>query len=503
MKLERFLALPAVEEIDDQIAEQERTVESNRQAAAIRDRAALSEIPLPALPAGFIDVLARTLDDIAQESEQLVASHLAAHGLAEGGGNWVAVGLDHADRGTCPFCGQGIEGLPLVAAYRAVFSDRYNALAADVASMKNEIARLFGEAVLGRLGTLAEQNKSATEFWGRYCAFDSAPLALPPDIATAVRALGEAAVALLDKKAGTPLEPVAVDDPFTTARDQHEAAAVASTRVNDAIRAVNVLIAAKKAATGAADTKAAEAELTRRKAIKIRNAEPVTTFVATLVDWIADKDDVDKRKEAARAQLDKHTNDVVAPYERRINELLVAFNAPFAITRTSHGYPGGVAASSYQLVINNTAVDLGDGRTPADRPSFKNTLSAGDRTTLALAFFLAHLERDAGIARKIVVFDDPFSSQDAFRRRQTVHEIIKVARRCAQVIVLSHDATFLKQVWDKTPAAERIALTIADHRAQGSKIMLVDLKGPVRAVPRLISTTCKPTSRPARERFST
>jgi hypothetical protein len=53
---------------------------------------------------------------------------------------------------------------------------------------------------------------------------------------------------------------------------------------------------------------------------------------------------------------------------------------------------------------------------------------------------------------------------------------MKVAGRCAQVIVLSHDATFLKQVWDKAPATERISLTIADHRAQGSKIMPVDLE---------------------------
>ena len=65
------------------------------------------------------------------------------------------------------------------------------------------------------------------------------------------------------------------------------------------------------------------------------------------------------------------------------------------------------------------------------------------------------------------MFDDPFNSQDAFRRRQTVHEIAKVARSSAQVIVLSHDATFLKQVWDKVPAADRVALTLADHRTTG------------------------------------
>jgi hypothetical protein len=77
---------------------------------------------------------------------------------------------------------------------------------------------------------------------------------------------------------------------------------------------------------------------------------------------------------------------------------------------------------------------------------------------------------------KTVVFDDPFNSQDAFRRRQTVQEIIKVARQCAQVIVLSHDVTFLKQVWEKVPASERVALNIADHRAQGSKITYMDLE---------------------------
>ena len=137
--------------------------------------------------------------------------------------------------------------------------------------------------------------------------------------------------------------------------------------------------------------------------------------------------------------------------------------------------PAALATSSYRLVINNTTFKLGDGQAPLNRPSFHNTLSSGDRTTLAFAFFLAHLEEDQNLANKIVVFDDPFCSQDAFRRRQTVHEIIQIGQICKQVIVLSHDSTFLKQIWDKVPASERIALTIADHRRNGNKIMCVDL----------------------------
>src|SRR5262245_9602312 len=93
-----------------------------------------------------------------------------------------------------------------------------------------------------------------------------------------------------------------------------------------------------------------------------------------------EKDDIEARRVAVRVRLDEYTSAVVRPYERSINAYLEAFNAGFAITETSHSYPGGVATSSYQLVINNTAIDVGDSRTPASQPSFKNTLSAGDRT---------------------------------------------------------------------------------------------------------------------------
>jgi wobble nucleotide-excising tRNase len=86
---------------------------------------------------------------------------------------------------------------------------------------------------------------------------------------------------------------------------------------------------------------------------------------------------------------------------------------------------GGVATSSYQIVIEATHVDLGDSKTTIDKPSFRNTLSAGDRTTLALAFFLANLEGEADLANRLVVFDDPFNSQDSFRRSQTIFEIKK------------------------------------------------------------------------------
>jgi wobble nucleotide-excising tRNase len=54
------------------------------------------------------------------------------------------------------------------------------------------------------------------------------------------------------------------------------------------------------------------------------------------------------------------------------------------------------------VLINNVAVGLADSN---GEPCFRNTLSAGDRNTLALAFFFASLYQDPQIAQKTVVID--------------------------------------------------------------------------------------------------
>ena len=54
--------------------------------------------------------------------------------------------------------------------------------------------------------------------------------------------------------------------------------------------------------------------------------------------------------------------------------------------------------------------------------------------TLALAFFLAQLEHDPDREGKIVVFDDPFNSQDGFRKDCTIQKIKRCGAACTQVI---------------------------------------------------------------------
>ena len=91
---------------------------------------------------------------------------------------------------------------------------------------------------------------------------------------------------------------------------------------------------------------------------------------------------------------------------------------------------------------------------------FRNTLSAGDRNTLALAFFFASLENDPNQAQKIVVVDDPLTSLDEHRTLHTLQEMDRLARETAGMIILSHSKPFLLGVWDKCQQLQKAALTI-------------------------------------------
>src|SRR5262249_15807120 len=160
---------------------------------------------------------------------------------------------------------------------------------------------------------------------------------------------------------------------------------------------------------------------------------------------------------------------------------LERINASFRITTLTHTYRGGPPSTSYQIIINQNAIDLGDPQTPLDRPSFKNTLSGGDRTTLALAFFFAQLEQDANRTNKVVVFDEPFGRMDGLRRNHTVNQIYRCGQSSAQVVVLSHDPAFLHLLWTRIAPADRKSLTFARIGEENTTIAEWDIERAVQA----------------------
>lgn len=467
--LASFLGLKQDAAIDQKIIDAERELDAVKQANEIKARPQLSAAALPTLPAGLEELLTKTLQGVVDDAGQRVAAHISAHDMGSRGERWLSEGLQYAQGSGCPFCEQPLTSAAvLIDAYKAYFSQEYEQLRAAIAPMRDRVEGALGEKAIAQFEKTMDLNAQGVAFWSQFVNITS-----PESMAAAsdqIRALRQATLARLERKTAAPLDAIGPDDAFTVAAEAYAGSQTAMTSYNAAVATGNVVIAAKKTATGAADQKAVEANLERLRLTKKRHEPAIALEVAAYEKAVAEKGQLDLDKQGVKDKLDEHTKNVITKYEQTINRLLTDFGTGFRLTGTDHGYPGGQASSSYRILINEVPVELGDAATPISAPSFRNTLSAGDKSTLALAFFLAQLEQDPGRATKVVVFDDPFSSQDAFRKDHTVAKIKKTAEASSQVIVFSHDRGFLKRIWERIDTADRKALRLSRVGVKNSTI---------------------------------
>jgi wobble nucleotide-excising tRNase len=129
---------------------------------------------------------------------------------------------------------------------------------------------------------------------------------------------------------------------------------------------------------------------------------------------------------------------------------------------------------TYNVVIYDVPVAVDGSKQKDGQPSFKTTLSAGDRNTLALAFYFASLDQHPDMKNCIAVIDDPMTSLDDHRTLTTVQEIRKLAARIKQTIVLSHAKPFLCKIWKNADTRLTTAILICRENA-GSTIKAWDV----------------------------
>jgi len=444
--VEVFLNLPVLDEPHKQINEKESQLSALSKSDEIARKASLQIIVLPSLPSDVKPVLAKTLYDLSKQSEDMVRQHVEQN-LGQGGEKWISQGLGYDNAKKCPYCGQATKELLLLGAFRAFFGDGYRSLKAEVSKSKESIEQILGGVAVVELQKTMSSNATLIEFWKQFVDVSNVVTLSFDDIAPAIGKLRDAALTAIEIKAGAILEPCSTED------IEDAVAVLASLQevtasYNACVNALNLRIAEQKRIAGTGNVNVAINELALLKARQTRHESPTAENCKHYIDQLASKKKLESEKEAAKKELDEFGTTVCVEYERRINELLERFHAGFRICDTTRRYVGGTASSTYQIAINNIPIDLGDSKTPVSKPSFQNTLSGGDRSTLAFAFFVAQVERDPRLVDKVIVFDDPFTSQDRSRRTHTQQIINRLATKAKQVVVLSHDASFLRDVWD-------------------------------------------------------
>jgi wobble nucleotide-excising tRNase len=476
LTVDAFCALSADDNIDTAIQEAERNLSAARSADAVRQQSDFVPLSLPGFDTAAINaLLARNLPDLEAEAAARARAHLRS--LGRGGETWVGDGMTRVGAASvgheheiCPFCAQDLRTSPLIRHYQAYFSQAYESLKSAITAFGQSINTTHGgevPAAFERAVRVAMQNR---EFWS---AFTDVP-DIDVDTAAIARAwtaARDAVLIVLRAKAAAPLEAAALSPETLAAIDAYNIHRAAITDLSTALQACNAPVAIVKEQAAGSNVAALTADLARLQAIKTRHGIDVAGLCTGYLSEKAAKSATEGLRDQARAALDQYRQNIFPAYEAAINVYLQRFNAGFRLGAVSSVNNRGGSSAIYNVLINNVTVAL----TAADGPSFRNTLSAGDRNTLALAFFFASLDQDPLLAQKIVVIDDPMTSLDEHRSLTTVQEMRRLFGRVSQMLVLSHSKPFLCALWEGADVLTRSAMKIS-RDGIGSTLAVWDVR---------------------------
>lgn len=474
-----YCNLPPQPDVDQRILEAERALAAGQEKDAICQKPFFTSLSLPEFDLADVERLLQK-DLPALDSTSLIQIQEHFEKLGKDGEAWVSDGMtripqDEGDAVTpvCPFCAQDLQGSTVLRHYRAYFSNEYTGLKSKLSDALGRIDQAHGGDASAVFERVVRITGELRQFWSRFCEVTEFTL----DTAEIVRDWRSARDAVLEQlstKQAAPLERMRLSAETRALVKSYQNHRVAIASINKQLQDDNLAIGVVKEQATDANLAVLSNDLARCRAIKARHIPEIAALCDNYVQELNAKSETEHKRDQARADLDQHRKNVFPGFQSTINQYLLKFNAGFRLDSVNYANTRGGPTCIYDVIINKTPVPIRNVDFATGEPAFRNTLSAGDRNTLALAFFFASLDQDADLASKVIVIDDPISSLDEHRALTTVQEIRRLAERAAQVIVLSHNKAFLCRLWEGADSTMRAALKIVRDSA-GSTLRLWDV----------------------------
>lgn len=471
--VQQYVEAKADPDIAQKVEEARKAVGVARNAKEILDKALPRAISMPTLDISALPgLLSESLSAITAEAKRTVTAHLSSHGGSPAEG-WVKEGLALVEAQSCPFCGQPLgPAQALLDAYAAYFDDAYNRHLEDLAALRRDVEDSLGDAHLASLNRYLGDNAVIGEFWKPLA--DVRPPASPADqIAERARKTRTLLIGLIDRKVANPLQAMADPADAVTAAVLLQDNAMAVAKYNSGVAETNIAIGMVQKEAESSNLASATSRLEALERQRLRHESPNKEECDRYTALLGQKRKLERAKTAARRQLEQFTRTLLAKYEAAINDYLADFDAGFRIVDVRTSNERGLPRVDYALQLRTQKIALGARGTTPSRPAFRNTLSDGDRRTLALSFFMARLQVDGKLGQQIIVVDDPVSSLDQSRRRATHRALKRLAGDAKQLIVLSHDPVFIQTLSDDREI-QKLGVTVLELQRRALDYVVLD-----------------------------
>lgn len=468
--VEDFCALQNSDTIDADIQEAERALSAAKKSAAISQKNEFLPISIPEFDIEALGLLlTNTLPDIEATALERVQNHFDQ--LGEGGESWVVQGVNFTNKSElddCPFCQQELSTSQIISLYQSFFSEEYLALKEEVNTALSELRSIHRTEVLTAFERNVRKLMEDRQFWSEFIQIPEISVDTA-EITRLWRDAFNAVQSLLNSKLESPLDTIGISTEIRDTINQYHHRRDALLSVNTTYQEANIEIRRIKESSATSNVAALEDDLNRLKAIKSRFTDSVDQLCVDYLSEATLKTATEAERTEARHALDEYRNRVFPQYQEVINRYLVRFNAGFRLDNVSFVNNRGGSSCNYNVLIEEIAVPISNNNDT--EPSFKTTLSSGDRNALALAFFFASIEMNPSKEELIVIIDDPMTSLDDHRTLTTIQQIKELVPQVEQVIVLSHSKPFLCNLWH---GAQNLSLSTIKITRSGSTSTLSD-----------------------------
>jgi wobble nucleotide-excising tRNase len=453
IELSDFVDLEVVENIDALINNVQKELDSCIEVEPIQIKSLLDVVGYNVSPLDDLaGIVSSSISDVSQGAISTLNEHIKKH-LDENGESWLKQGVKYLLDEICPFCGQRLEDKSLVETYSKYFSEEYQNLVDKIEDCLAQTKRIMSDGELLKLQVVIQKNEKLIEFWRKYVVSDLEPMFDSTSLKESVISLRETILPILQKKLSRPLESLTLDESINEKIQDVKSEIEKLDQYHESVKSYNNLITARKNEVVGLDKDKATEKLRTLINSKIRYSEKVKNLADDYQSLLISKKDTEVKKREFRAELETKLSSVLSELQEEINRILSNCCADFKIIELDKSYIGRIANVEYAIEILGEQVPVDDKGLTS--PCFKNTLSAGDRTTLAFAFYIAKIRKDANLSNKTLVIDDPISSLDDFRSLQTANEITAIIDDVSQIIVMSHHQEFLQKLY-KLNAAHQV-----------------------------------------------
>jgi wobble nucleotide-excising tRNase len=442
MTLAQFEKLPQVDDIDTKLAELQKRISAASNVAAILAKPVPSLIAEPSLDVdGLFVGLGTSLEDVHADAERVVREHVETLGnkAAE---SWLSQGRQFDDSKTCPYCGQGTPSNDLIKAYQTHFNEAYTDLKAKVVVLHRSVKVATAPGIIDGFAQGVATASAQAVGWAEHVQTQS--IQFETDVArAALTELQTLVLNLCQTKQASPAEPVGSATERELVVSLLHKVIAPMQAANVAIKAAHEAISSYKGQLASENVLYLQQQVQQLQTTIRRYDLTVVGLIGELSNARAEDGTTEKAKNTARDNLNKLMKATLDTYEKSINDLLKDFGASFSIKGMGANFRGAAPRSEYGLLLRGKDVALEGGP-----PSFSTTLSESDKRTLAFAFFVASTLSDSKLHSRVVVIDDPMCSFDLNRKHHTRSVLKKMYSKAEQLIVLAHDAYFIRDFRD-------------------------------------------------------